>query len=63
MIQPTNQDITYFTWRAIFWRVLVTLLLLFFLAGFGLTIFNSATTQPDTHVLPTFTYEAGINNP
>jgi hypothetical protein len=41
------------TWSMILWRLLLTALLLLFLAGFGVTIFNNMTTRPDTRVLPT----------
>jgi len=61
--QSTNQEIICFTWRAIFWRVVVTLLLLLFLAGFGLTIFEPLTSQPNAHTQPTFGYESGIEEP
>ena len=36
-----------FTWQAIFWRLLLTLLLLLALAGPGLTIFGAVTAKPD----------------
>lgn len=47
-----------FTWQAILWRLLLTLLLLLLLAGSGLTVFSNVTVRPDTHVLPTLTQEA-----
>jgi hypothetical protein len=55
MINKQNQlDIAHirFTWQALLWRLLLTGLILLLLAGSRLTIFNSATSRPDTHVLP-----------
>jgi len=65
MIDHSNQSAMtniQFTWQAIFWRLLVTVLLLLALAGPGLTIFRAVTAKPDTPVLPTAppqTIEAG----
>jgi hypothetical protein len=44
---------TQLSWQAIFWRLLITLLLLLALAGPGLTIFSTVTAKPDAQVLPT----------
>ena len=41
------------TWQAIFWRLLLTLLLLLALAGPGLAIFDAVTAKPDSRILPT----------
>lgn len=65
MINNSNQSTAVnirFTWQAILWRLLLTGLLLLVLAGSGLTIFSTATTRPDTQVLPQLTHrldEAG----
>lgn len=40
------------TWQSLFWRIVVTVLLLIALMGSGLTTFHSITHQPDSHVLP-----------
>jgi len=53
MLNTPNHGKIQFTWQDMLWRLLVTLLLLLFLAGFGLTVFNTVTNQPDTQVLPT----------
>lgn len=50
--QPNYGDIK-FTWQAVLWRLLLTALLLAFLAGSGLTIFKDATSQPEARVRPT----------
>ncbi len=60
MINNSNQSTVaniQFTWQAILWRLVLTGLLLLFLAGFGLTIFNTMTTRPGAHVLPPLTQE------
>ncbi len=55
--QPAAANIR-FTWQDILWRLLLTGLLLLFLAGSGLTtIFSTATTRPDAHVLTPLTQE------
>ena len=59
MINQSNVDIQ-FTWQAIVWRLLLTILLLLVLAGSSLTIFNRVTTNANTRVLPIFTYETGL---
>jgi hypothetical protein len=60
MITTTRTDQTGFqlTWQALMWRLLVTILLLLALAGFGLTRLDSITSQPDTHVLPVLSQES-----
>jgi hypothetical protein len=47
-----------FSWQAIGWRLILTLLLLAVLAGSTLTVFGSATTSPDSRVLPTLSADA-----
>ncbi len=54
-INRPNQSNMQFTWQAIFWRLLLTLLLLLLLASSGLTVFNTATTRPDAHIVPPLT--------
>jgi hypothetical protein len=58
MVNHSNQPAAttvQLSWQAIFWRLLITLLLLLALAGPGLTIFSTVTAKPDAQVLPTFT--------
>jgi len=43
------------TWQALTWRLILTLLLLLFLAGPGLTAFNSVTTASSANTLPAVT--------
>jgi hypothetical protein len=50
------------TRQAIIWRLALTILLLLFLAGSGLTIFKSATTRPEASVLPTLTIQTGLES-
>ena len=50
--QPSVGNIQ-LTWSMILWRLLLTVLLLLFLAGYGVTTFNNMATRPDTRVLPT----------
>jgi hypothetical protein len=45
------------TWPAIFWRLLVTLLLLLMLAGPGLSLFRAVTANPGARVLPPLAQE------
>lgn len=55
MVNHSNQTTSaqiQLTWSDIFWRLLLTLLLLLMLAGPGLTIFSAVTAKPDNHVLP-----------
>lgn len=47
-----------FSWQAIGWRLILTLLLLAMLAGSSLTIFGRVTTSPDSRVLPTLSVDA-----
>lgn len=49
------------TWQAIGWRLLLTLLLLLLLLGFGVSIFNAVTTEPNAQVLPAFSPETAIS--
>jgi len=53
MINPSNQNNIQFTWQAMGWRLLLTVLLLLLLAVSSVTIFHTVTTYPNTHVLPT----------
>ena len=56
MVNHSNQPAVttaQLSWQAIFWRLLITLLLLLALAGPGLTIFSTVTAKPDAQVLPT----------
>jgi hypothetical protein len=60
MVNHSNQravTTVQLTWQAIFWRLLITLLLLLALAGPGLNIFSAVTARPDTQVLPTLTQD------
>lgn len=45
------------SWPAIFWRLLLTLLLLLMLAGPGLNLFRAVTANPDSRVLPPLSQE------
>lgn len=45
------------SWSAIFWRLLLTLLLLLMLAGPGLSLFSAVTAKPDSRVLPPLAQE------
>lgn len=40
------------SWQNILWRLLLTLLLLLFLSGSGLTTFRVITNGPGAHALP-----------
>ena len=62
MIKAPDQSNIQFRWQAIFWRLLVTLLLLLALADFGLTTFDRITSNPGTQVLPTLSQEADRAN-
>ena len=59
----TSTDQTGFqlTWQALMWRLLVTILLLLALAGFGLTRLDSITSRADTQVLPTLSQESAVS--
>jgi len=55
MVNHSNQPVVttvQLSWQAIFWRLLITLLLLLALAGPGLTIFSTVTAKPETQILP-----------
>jgi hypothetical protein len=56
MINNPNQPIQ-FTWQAILWRLLLTLLLLLALAGPGLSLFRTVTSRPGTRALPALIQE------
>ncbi len=47
-----NNSTVHFTWQALLWRLLLTLLLLLALAGPGLTLFRSVTNRAETRALP-----------
>ncbi len=49
------------TWQAIFWRLLLTLLLLLALAGPGLSIFRGLTENPGSRVIPTITHNINLD--
>jgi hypothetical protein len=56
MVNHSNQHAVtavQISWQDIFWRLLITLLLLLALAGPGLTIFSAVTAKPEAQVLPT----------
>jgi len=53
----------FLTWHPLVWRLVLTVILLFILAGSGLTIFSSIIGRPDAQVLPTVTFETGATNP
>ena len=61
MHSSSNQ--AFLTWQALAWRLILTAILLFVLAGSGLTIFSSIIGRPDAQVLPTVTLETGAANP
>jgi hypothetical protein len=52
MVNTSKQNDIQFTWQSIFWRLVVTILLLLALAGFGATILGQLTAQPNAQVLP-----------
>ena len=52
MLNSPNNATFQFTWQALLWRLLLTLLLLLALAGPGLTIFRSVTNRSETQALP-----------
>ncbi len=47
-----------FTWQALLWRLLLTILLLLALAGPGLTLFHHAIDPSEAPVLPTLSQKA-----
>ncbi len=52
MVNASNQTNLQLTWQSIFWRVVVTVLLLLALAGSGLKGFDTVTSSSETQVLP-----------
>jgi hypothetical protein len=52
MFNSPNNSTSQFTWQALLWRLLLTLLLLLALAGPGLTIFRSVTNRSGTQAMP-----------
>ncbi|MBI1881975.1 MAG: hypothetical protein HYR94_27685 [Chloroflexi bacterium] len=52
MLNGSNNSTNQFTWQALLWRLLLTLLLLLALAGPGLTIFRSVTSRSGTQAIP-----------
>jgi hypothetical protein len=57
MLNSPNNPTVQFTWQALLWRLLLTLLLLSALAGPGLTLFRSATNRSETRALPNLSQE------
>jgi len=57
MINSRNQTNINFTWQALWWRLLLTGLLLLALAGPGLRLFSNATTSSDNPALPTLEFQ------
>jgi hypothetical protein len=60
---PNLSDQGNITWQAVFWRLVLTAIILFVIAGSGLTIFSSIIGRPEAQVLPTTTFETGIASP
>jgi hypothetical protein len=60
---PNLSDQGDITWQAVFWRLVLTAIILFVIAGSGLTIFSSIIGRPDAQVLPTATFKTGIVSP
>lgn len=58
MVNNPETPQPHFSWQAIGWRLILTILLLAVLAGSSLTVFGSVTTSPDSRVLPTLSYDA-----
>ena len=58
MLNSSNNSTIEFTWQALLWRLLLTLLLLLALAGPGLTLFRSVTNHSGTKVLPGLSRES-----
>jgi hypothetical protein len=52
MFNSPNNSTFQFTWQALLWRLLLTLLLLLALAGPGLTIFRNVTNRSGTQAIP-----------
>ncbi len=59
MLNQANQHHFQFTWQALLWRLLLTMLLLLILAGPGLTAFTAVTTDAGTCALPTIAVNQG----
>ena len=59
MINQLNQENLQFIWQAIWWRVVLTALLLALLAGSSATLF-SRTTNPASQVLPSLVPDSGV---
>ncbi|HXV43424.1 MAG TPA: hypothetical protein VEC96_10195 [Anaerolineae bacterium] len=57
MLNSPNNPTVQFTWQALLWRLLLTLLLLSALAGPGLTLFRSVTDRSETRALPNLSQE------
>jgi hypothetical protein len=57
MVNHTNRGNIQSARPDILWRLLLTVLLLLALAGFGLTIFDTVTTRSDAQVLPPLSQE------
>ena len=57
---PNPADQGTITWQAVFWRLVLTGIILFVIAGSGLTIFSSLIGRPEAQVLPTATFETGV---
>jgi hypothetical protein len=57
MLNSSNNPTVQFTWQALLWRLLLTLLLLSALAGPGLTLFRSVTNHSGTRALPSLSQE------
>jgi hypothetical protein len=52
MLNRSNSSTIQFTWQALLWRLLLTLLLLLALAGPGPTIFRNMTNRTERTTLP-----------
>ena len=52
MLNRSNSSTIQFTWQALLWRLLLTLLLLLALAGPGPTIFRNMTNQTEGTTSP-----------
>jgi hypothetical protein len=57
MLNSPNNPTAQFTWQALLWRLLLTLLLLSALAGPGLTLFRSVTNRSEARTLPRLSQE------
>ena len=63
MVNSPNKTNIHFTWQALLWRLLLTLLLLLALAGPGLTLFKAITSRPGTRALPALTQQTDDSDP